>query len=129
MKTKKAKSPTFYWSGSGIYQKLADKLNIRIPAAGKVDNHEDNPKLETFRIAQNCYRDLYNNGLCNRAVEFGEIFGFLPAKKQDAEDMPMDDDYKVDRLPRLEKAMDKIILEAAKEAGLKVKHHRQFAKA
>lgn len=120
MKTRIKKTPSFYWSGKGKYQKLADKLHVRIPAAGKVDKAESNPELEKFRIAQNCYRDLYNNGLCKKAVAFNEVFGFLPEKKKDDEGMPMDDDYKVDRLPRLEKAMDKIILAAAKEQKLRI---------
>lgn len=122
MRTKKPKTQeaAFYWRKTGKHSKLADKLHKKIPAFGEVNDPDSNPKLETFRVANNAYYDLYNNGLCNRSEEFEDIFGFLPAKKMILDDEGSEvhanyNDFQTDRLTRLEAAMDKIILAAAKE--------------
>ncbi len=65
-----------YWEGTGKYQKEYDRLQKLIPVEGEVPNHEQNRALETLRKAANCYYDLFNNGLCNRATEFRSVFGF-----------------------------------------------------
>ena len=108
--TKKKKLP-FYWHNTGMHIKLAKRLQKMIPDSGEVSHPDLNPRLETFRVAQNCYYDLYNNGLCNRAAEFEELFCWLP--EQDSKGY-----YKVDRIPALEAKMDKIIMKAAKEQGI-----------
>jgi hypothetical protein len=64
-----------YWNEQGTYQTIAEALQKLIPAIGDVpDGKTTNKALERFRRAQNCYYDLYNNGLCNRAREFSTLF-------------------------------------------------------
>jgi hypothetical protein len=64
-----------YWNGTGRYQEQADLLESLIPASGPVYDAEGaNKHLDTFRRAVNCYYDLYNNGLFNRAREFKGLF-------------------------------------------------------
>jgi hypothetical protein len=64
-----------YWNNKGTYQNIADALQGLIPAFGEVpEGKTTNKALERFRRAQNCYYDLYNNGLCNRAREFSTLF-------------------------------------------------------
>lgn len=64
-----------YWNNDGLYQAAADALQALIPDSGEVANPRKNPKLELFRKAVNCYYDLYNNGLCNRARSFAAVYG------------------------------------------------------
>lgn len=96
----------FYWAGTGTYQALNDKLHALIPSDGECP--KDQPKLEKLRRATNCYYDMYNNGLCNRAAEFRRVFGF--GGSQIARHLQ--------RTPELEEAMDSIILAAGLEQGL-----------
>jgi hypothetical protein len=64
-----------YWNEQGTHQAIAEALQGLIPAIGEVpDGKTTNKHLERFRRAQNCYYDLYNNGLCNRAREFSTLF-------------------------------------------------------
>ena len=64
-----------YWNNKGTFQEIADSLQRLIPAIGEVpEGKTTNKALERFRRAQNCYYDLYNNGLCNRAREFSTLF-------------------------------------------------------
>lgn len=65
-----------YWSGKGKYTELYNKLELLIPASGEVPEPRKNKALEKLRKAANCYYDLFNNGLCNRAPEFRRVFGF-----------------------------------------------------
>ena len=64
-----------YWNNKGLHQALAEELQKLIPIEGGVDNPRKNRALEKFRKAANCYYDLYNNGLINRAQEFAKVFG------------------------------------------------------
>jgi hypothetical protein len=69
-----------YWANNGKYDKAQKELCELIPITGCVDNpRSKNKKLEKFRKASNCYYDLYNNGLCNRAAQFAKIFG-IPSR-------------------------------------------------
>ncbi len=98
-----------YWNNKGKYQSLNDKLSKLIPHMGSVNNPEQNPALENLRIAGNCYYDLFNNGLCNRADEFRKIFKFNGtwiAKKGFPYHEP------------LERKMDEFIVLAGIEQGL-----------
>lgn len=101
-----------YWNHAGKYQDLYEKLNDLIPSEGAVANPKKNRALEKMRKAANCYYDLYNNGLCNRAAEFRSVFGFggtlIPKARFN---YPVLQD-------RLDERMDEIILAAAKEQGL-----------
>lgn len=64
-----------YWEEKGTYQTQAEELQALLPTFGEVDKGKTiNKALERFRRAQNCYYDLYNNGLCNRAREFSTLF-------------------------------------------------------
>jgi hypothetical protein len=63
-----------YWNNNGTYQSTADKLQELIPVEGDIKG-ASNKALEKFRKAVNCYYDLYNNGLCNRARSFAAVYG------------------------------------------------------
>jgi hypothetical protein len=64
-----------YWNNEGTHQTIAEALQGLVPAIGEVpEGKTTNKALERFRRAQNCYYDLYNNGLCNRAREFSTLF-------------------------------------------------------
>lgn len=64
-----------YWSEQGRHQALVTPLQALIPAVGEVpQGKKQNKHLERFRKAMNCYYDLYNNGLCNRAREFSRLY-------------------------------------------------------
>lgn len=99
-----------YWDSNGKYQALYDKVKDLIPVEGAVpDARGKNRKLERLRVASNCYYDLFNNGLCNRAAEFRRVFGFggsaiVKSRFQDTS--------------ALEEQMDDIILAAALEQGM-----------
>lgn len=104
-----------YWSSKGKYQVAIEQLQKLIPEEGSVPSARGkNAKLEQFRKAVNCYYDLYNNGLYNRAREFS--FVFFPATKH-----RLGGGWYTDYLyTRVEELMDKFILAAAKEQGIEV---------
>lgn len=102
-----------YWDGEGKHQDLADKLKKLIPISGSVDSPHTNRALEKFRKASNCYYDLFNNGLCNRAAEFRRVFGF--GGTSIAERYSNTDP----KMIQLEMMMDSIILAAAEEQNIK----------
>ena len=101
-----------YWSHKGKHPALKDAIEKLIPDCGEVDDPEGNPHLERYRKAANCYYDLYNNGLCNRSGEFVYVFGFALG---DCVTLT------ADIVNDTERAMNRIILAAAKEQGIKVK--------
>lgn len=92
-----------FWNNDSSQCNLIDRLHSLIPAAGEVPDKKKNKALEKFRKASNCYYDLYNNGLCNRAAEFYKVFGFS-GLQSDA--------------PRIEERMNQIVKEAAAEQGI-----------
>ena len=94
-----------YWSHGGRHPALLSALEALVPTAGRVDDPDENPCLERFRRAANCYYDLYNNGLCNRGREFKEIFGFVPDRG----------DLTRAAVTRTEAVMNRLIRAAAKE--------------
>jgi hypothetical protein len=72
-----------YWTGQGRYQAQADALEKLLPIFGVVEDAKGaNKHLETFRRAVNCYYDVYNNGLCNRAREFSTLFKIAGVAKE-----------------------------------------------
>jgi hypothetical protein len=105
-----------YWNHRGTYQAAAKQLEQLIPAEGSVENpRSTNRALEKFRRAANCYYDLYNNGLGNRASEFRQVFGIASTH------------YSLGRcrfersLYRdTEREMDSIIAAAAVEQGIEI---------
>ncbi len=98
-----------YWDNEGKYQALHQQLRGLIPNSGSIENPLQNKALEKFRKACNCYYDLYNNGLYNRAAEFRRVFGF------DGKSLAKSDEF---IFPLLEQKIDEIILAAAKEQNL-----------
>ena len=99
-----------YWNNNGKYQNLAGQLQKLVPATGKVQNPEQNPALERFRLHANAYYDIFNNGGCNYAKEIYRWFpGAMSLVKADR-----DDEIYAITEPR----MDKVILAAAREQGL-----------
>jgi hypothetical protein len=98
-----------YWNDNREFSELADKLAKPIPSEGEVADPKTNKYLEKYRIACNCYYDLFNNGLDNRASEFRKVFGFAGtfiAKSG----FPY--------CEKLERKMDEIILLAGAEQNL-----------
>ena len=109
-----------YWNNNGTYQELVVKLQSMIPAMGEVNEPRKNKKLEKFRKAVNCYYDLYNNGLCNRAQSFAKVIG-IPAgqyKYDEYSRRAYGSTFSKTLYTKTEAVMDEIILEAAREQGL-----------
>lgn len=97
-----------YWTHKGKYPEINAALEKLVPAQNEVKDAANNPALERFRIASNCYYDLYNNGLCNRKAEFRKVFGF-------ASEHTYGDRLTQALIDKTEDAMNDIILAAAKE--------------
>lgn len=107
MSTKANYSQT-YWNHKGKHEEIQAALQKLVPDSGEVPNADLHPALETFRIASNCYYDLYNNGLCNRGQEFAEVFdisGLYGDKVELTQEL----------IDRTESKMDEIILAAYAE--------------
>mgnify|MGYP005862502081 CR=1 FL=1 len=105
-----------YWDKEGRYEDAAQELFKLIPQSGSVDHPRKNKALEKFRKACGCYYDLYNNGLCNRMSEFRTVFGFAASPFK----QPWRGYGRFDRplYLKTEEAMDKIVLNAAREQGV-----------
>ena len=108
-----------YWESKGQYQNLVEELTKRLPPFDSVPNAKtSNKHLEKFRKAQNCYYDLYNNGLCNKAREFSIVFRIPGVPRE------IKQNYRYNTLvcktteELIEAKMDEIILAAAKEQGI-----------
>lgn len=99
-----------YWNGKGKYQVASNRLRALLPDSGSVANPRKNKALERFRKASNCYYDLYNNGLCNRAAEFRKVFGIAATKYRDSKGR-----FGIYLLEQVELAMNAIIEDAVKE--------------
>ena len=101
-----------YWNSNGKYQAVAMKLLDLIPSSGEVEQPRKNKALEKLRKGINCYYDLYNNGLCNRASEFYHVYK-IPSSH-----------YRIGRsfddnlYEEVEAKMDVLIENAAIEQGL-----------
>jgi hypothetical protein len=104
---------TSYWNGTGLYNATSDQLHKLIPTEGSVANPRKNAALERFRKASNCYYDLYNNGLCNRAAEFRKVFGIQPSRYKIGYG-----DYSDHLYLQVEMCMNEIIMAAAREQGI-----------
>jgi hypothetical protein len=103
-----------YWDSDGRYQAAADLLREKVPMSGSVDNPRKNKKLERYRKATNCYYDLYNNGLCNRAREFASLFKIASSRYYNGFD------FSENFYDLVEERMDAIIVEAAAEQGIAI---------
>jgi len=100
-----------YWCRKGKHEDLSAKLEKLVPSSGPVEDVDSNPMLEKYRVASNCYYDLYNNGLGNRGKEFGEVFGFAARRLIRG----AGGDLTQEVIDRTESKMDEIILAAAHE--------------
>ena len=102
-----------YWRNEGTYQDIAEALQGLIPAIGEVPEGETtNKHLERFRKAQNCYYDLYNNGLINRAREFSTVFRIVGVSRMIRERRYLGDMLNTYTEMAIDNKMDDIILNA-----------------
>jgi hypothetical protein len=86
-----------YWNGNGKHEALYKQLLALIPSQGEcADAKGANKNLDRLRRAANCYYDVFNNGLCNRAKEAREIFGFGAPRKGSRVDFNHPDILKYD---------------------------------
>lgn len=110
-----------YWAHNGKYQQFLSKLESLIPCESSVETPHKNKMLERFRKASNCYYDLYNNGLCNRAREFAGVFGIRSSdykfqqRKWNGRIWVKYRQFDDALYSELEPKMDQIVLAAAKE--------------
>lgn len=51
-----------YWNHNGRHEEASKNLQALVPAKGEATLGSP---IELFRLAANCYYDLYNNGMCN----------------------------------------------------------------
>ena len=105
-----------YWNEQGTYQTIAEALQGLIPAIGEVPEVKTtNKALERFRKAQNCYYDLYNNGLCNRAREFSTVFRIAGVPREIKQNYGYN--YLVSSATEdaIDKRMDELIMNAYRE--------------
>jgi len=108
-----------YWESKGQYQNLVEELTKRLPPFDSVPNAKTtNKHLEKFRKAQNCYYDLYNNGLCNKAREFSIVFRIPGVPREIKQNYGHYDMISKSTADAIEAKLDEIILAAAKEQGL-----------
>ena len=109
------------WTNDNL-ETVVDALNELIPAMGSVKNINKNRCLERFRTAQNVVHDIFNNGLMNRGKQ-------LKVLKLKIWELPLDywrggqliQPANWTRIQEIvEPKMEKIILDAAKEQGIKL---------
>ena len=109
------------WTNENL-KTVVDALNELVPFQGSVKNINKNRCLERFRTAQNVVHDIFNNGLINRGKQ-------LKVLKLKIWELPLDY-WKGDQLIQpanwtrikeiVEPKMEKVILDAAKEQGIKL---------
>lgn len=105
-----------YWEEKGTYQAQAEELQALLPYSGEVEKGKTtNKALERFRKAQNCYYDLYNNGLCNCAREFSTVFRIAGVPREIKQNYGYN--FLVSSITEyaIEKKMDELIMEAYRE--------------
>ena len=109
------------WTNENL-KTVVDALDELIPAYGSVKNINKNRCLERFRTAQNVVHDIFNNGLINRGKQ-------LKVLKLKIWELPLDywrggqliQPANWTRIKEIvEPKMEKIILDAAKEQGIKL---------
>ena len=109
------------WTNENL-KTVIEALDDMIPAMGSVKNINKNRCLERFRTAQNVVHDIFNNGLMNRGKQ-------LKVLKLKIWELPLDY-YRGGELVQpanwtrikeiVEPKMEKVILDAAKEQGIKL---------
>lgn len=105
-----------YWEEKGTYQTEAEELQALLPYSGEVEKGKTtNKALERFRKAQNCYYDLYNNGLCNRAREFSTVFRIAGVPREIKQNYGYNFLVSSVTEDAIDKKMDELIMEAYRE--------------
>jgi len=105
-----------YWNEQGAYQTIAEALQGLIPAIGEVpEGKTTNKALERFRRAQNCYYDLYNNGLGNRAREFSTLYRIAGVPREIKERRNLGAMLSLYTEIAIDNKMDRFIMEAYAE--------------
>lgn len=96
-----------FWNGNHELTPLYNKLWEYVPVMGQVAHPYANPKLERLRKVSGAYRDLFNNGGCNRARAIARYFGAeaLACARERLWDAAME-------------IMDPIVAQAVKEAAV-----------
>ena len=109
------------WTNENL-ETVVDALNELLPAWGSVTNINKNRCLERFRTAQNVVHDIFNNGLINRGKQLKVLklkIWELPLEQYRGGELVMRANW--DRVKEIvEPKMEKIILDAAKEQGIKL---------
>ena len=109
------------WTNENL-ESVVNALNELVPFQGSVKNINKNRCLERFRTAQNVVHDIFNNGLINRGKQ-------LKVLKLKIWELPLDywrggqliQPANWTRIKEIvEPKMEKIILDAAKEQGIKL---------
>ena len=103
------------WAVNPGFKDLAAKLDDLIPLQGRVESPmSKNKALEKFRVASNLVHDLFNNGLGNRRSHFQGFFGWAPYTRGGMTNSQFEEAER-----KLEPVMTRIIIDAAKEQGVK----------
>ena len=106
-----------FWNNESELRDLSGQLAKLVPATGPVSNPRKNRALEKFRRAANCYYDLYNNGLCNRASEFRTIFGISSSHYRNPSRLA-GFSFRPEIYSLVEEKMNEIVIAAAKEQNI-----------
>lgn len=106
-----------YWGSSRKYTELSRKLSALVPFEGECPS--DKPKLERFRKASNAYYNLYNNGLVSDFSRIFKVHGSTLVPRSRFAPTPKDE-VTTPVIQQAEEVMDRIVIAAAKEAGLEI---------
>ena len=105
------------WGVNEGFKHLQEKLDELVPAMGMCEfPRSKNKNLEKFRQASNAAYDLFNNGLGNKRSLFKKIYGGAVGPRDTSYAQKMTWSHWEDRV---EEVLTPIILEAAKEQGIK----------
>jgi hypothetical protein len=107
-----------YWDSTGKFQKQANILQTLLPDSGQCPNVTQNEALDLFRRACNCYYDLYNNGLINKAQQFAAIFRIAGVPSEIRSRRGLSDMLSAETMMAIEARMDQIITDAVMEQFL-----------
>ena len=105
------------WGVNEGFKHLQEKLDELIPMMGRCEfPNSKNKALDKFRRASNAAYDLFNNGLGNQRALFKNIYGWSVGVRETSYAQKMTWSHWEDRV---EEVLTPIILEAAKEQGIK----------
>ena len=105
------------WGVNEGFKDLSEKLDELLPMMGRCEfPNSKNQALDKFRRAQNAAYDLFNNGLGNKRSLFQNIYGWSVGVRDTSYAHKSTWTHWEDRV---EEVLTPIILEAAKEQGIK----------